>query len=67
MMPDVTECEPGREVIFRDPRTYDRRHGHLIAAGPRWSFVWDSPGRPCLCVRTSDVEVDEDPRAYGER
>ena len=58
-MPDIRECQPGREVEFLEDG--QRRHGHLIAAGPRWCFVWDSPSRPCVRVSTGDVEPVDDP------
>jgi hypothetical protein len=59
-MPDIRECETGRRVVFQDPHKHERRHGQLIAAGPRFCFVWDSPSRSCLRVPTCDVEPDED-------
>jgi len=64
-MPDVRECQPGREVRFLHPYTHDTRHGHLVAAGPRWTFVWDDPGEPCLRVPTADVEPTETDDDYS--
>ena len=59
MVPSVRECQPGQAVKYLDPVKRQWCHGYLITSGPRWSFVWDAPSRPCIKVATSDIEPEE--------